>query len=118
MALVTSYDASFQPTYVLYKNGQTTALDFGPTVTSPSSLHINNQGTISGTTDASGNGRGFRFDTSPGETTRLDPLPTEPDAWALGINNCGHVLGYSFVFGGIERAVSANHLYGFGPFNQ
>jgi hypothetical protein len=106
MALVTSYDASFQPTFVLYKHGRTTLLDFGLTVTQPFDfLHINNQGIISGTAfNLPGIGdRGFRFDTRTGETTQLDPLPTEPDAWALDINNRGHVLGYSFVSSGIER---------------
>lgn len=104
MALVTSFDASFQQTFVLYKNGQATPLDFGPTVTNPFFLHINNHGIISGTTFISGIGtRGFRFSTRTGKTTQLDPFPTEPEAWALDINNRGDVLGYSFVPGGLER---------------
>jgi hypothetical protein len=106
MALVTSYDASYQPTYVLYKNGQATPLDFRLTITQPFDfLHINSQGIISGTAfNLPGIGtRGFRFDTRTGETTLLNPLPTEPDAWALDINNRSDVLGYSFVAGGIER---------------
>jgi hypothetical protein len=104
MALVTSKDASGQPTYVLYKNGQATPLDFGLTVTQEiGSLHINNQGLISGTAFTEIGGRGFRFNTRTGETTLLDPLPTEPDAWAVDINNRGDVLGYSFVSFGRER---------------
>jgi hypothetical protein len=106
MALVISYDASFQPTYVLYKNGQATPIDFGLTVTQPFEfLHINNRRIISGTAfNLPGIGdRGFRFDTRTGETTLLNPLPTEPAAWALDINNRGDVLGYSFVAHGIER---------------
>jgi hypothetical protein len=105
-ALVTSFDAAEEPIYVLYKNGQATPLDFGLTVTQPfESLHINNQGIISGTANLPGVGdRGFRFDTRTGETTLLDPLPTEPYSKALDINNRGNVLGYSsFGFGGIER---------------
>jgi hypothetical protein len=98
MALVTSYDAtSFQPTFLLYKNGQSTPLDFLSTFTQPDFLKINNQGTISGTD--LGAGRGFRFDTRTGETTQLNPLPTETYAWAVGINKRGDVLGWSFKYG-------------------
>ena len=105
MALVSSFDADFiNQTLVLYQNGRTTPLNFGPTVTNPFFLHLNNQGIISGTTFVSGAGfRGFRFDTRTGQTTLLDPLSTDPHAWALDINNRGDTLGYSFVFGAIER---------------
>jgi hypothetical protein len=106
MALVTSYDAAYQPTFVLYKNGGSTPLDFGPTVTSADFLHINNQGIISGTTavlSPSFSYRGFRFDPRSGAATPLNPLPTEPHAWGVGINNRGNVLGWSFVFGALER---------------
>jgi hypothetical protein len=91
---------------VLYENGRSTPLDFGPTVTSADFLHINNQGIIAGTTavlSPSFSYRGFRFDPRTGETTLLNPLPTEPHAWSVGINNRGDVLGWSFVFGGLER---------------
>jgi hypothetical protein len=65
---------------------------------------MNNQGIIAGTTFIEGLGlRGFRFDPRTGLATLLHPLPTEPDSWAMGINNRGDVLGYSFVFSGIER---------------
>jgi hypothetical protein len=103
MALVTSYDVFFQPTFVLYRNGQTKALDFGPTVTNPFGLAINNQGIVSGTQGTFDGTTAFRFDTRTGETTLLDPLSTEPDAWGVDVNNRGDVLGYSFVSGGIER---------------
>jgi len=106
VALVTSFDTLFQPTYVLYKNGQATPQDFGLTVTQPFEfLQINNQRIISGTAfNLPGlRDRCFRFDTRTGETTLLDPLPTEPRSWAVGINNRGDVLGYSFVASGIER---------------
>lgn len=96
MALVTSYDAtSFQPTFLLYKNGQLTPLDFLSNFTH--FLKINNQGIISGTDLAAG--RGFRFDTHTGKTTQLNPQPTETYAWALDINKRGDVLGYSFKYG-------------------
>lgn len=105
VALVTSLDAVDKPTYVLYRNGRATVLDFGLTNTpAVGVLHINNQGIISGTAVLRGIGyRGFRFDPRSGKTTLLDPLPTEPSAWALDINARGDVLGYSFVSGGLER---------------
>jgi hypothetical protein len=99
MALVVSYDASFQPTYVLYSKGQTTPLDFGPTVTNPFFVRINNQGIISGTEGDNGfdGARGFRFDPRTGEAALLDPVSPDTLAWGVGINNRGDVLGYSFV---------------------
>jgi len=105
MALVTSFDANFQPTYVLYKNGLSMTLDFGPTVTNPFRLGINNQGIVSGTQGITicDGATGFRFDTRTGATTLLHPLSTKPAAWGLDINNRGDVLGYSFVCGGVER---------------
>jgi hypothetical protein len=87
-ALVTSLDVLDQPTYLLYKRGRTTLLDFGLTVTRLLEflhIHINNHGIISGTAiDLPGIGdRGFRFSTRTGETTQLHPLPTEqtPGPW-------------------------------------
>jgi len=105
--LVSSFDDSFaEETFLHYKKGQTTVLDFGPSVTAPFGLQINNEGTISGTAYTSENFqnfRGFRFDTRTGKTTLLNPLPTEPDSFALDINNRGKVLGYSFIGGSTER---------------
>lgn len=90
--------------YFLYKNGKTTALDFGPNALPYLFLHINNEGTVSGTNSiSSGHNRGILLDTKTGKTTQLDPLPTEPDSWAVDINNSGKVLGYSFISGGTER---------------
>jgi hypothetical protein len=104
-ALVTSYDVLFQPTFVLYKSGQSIVLDFGPTVTNVSRLAINNNGVISGTQGVSlcDGATAFRFDTRTSETTLLTPLATESAGWGLDVNNRGDVLGYSFVCGGIER---------------
>lgn len=112
-ALVWSEDASGQQTYALYRNGQTTPLDFGPAVTKPflalDVRSMNNQGIIAGTEgSAFVDARGFRFNPRTGKTTLLYPLPTEPLAWGVGINNRGNVLGYSFLAappsaGGVER---------------
>jgi hypothetical protein len=103
-AIVSSFDASFNLTYALYKNGKVTPLDFGSSVGSAFFLDLNNNGIISGTTFVAGTGyRGFRFDSRTGEATLLNPLPTEPHSWALGINDSGDVLGYSFIFGATER---------------
>jgi hypothetical protein len=51
-ALVLSFDALARPTVVLFKNGQTTPLDFGLTLADPLlfPLGIDNQGIVSGTT--------------------------------------------------------------------
>ena len=103
-ALVESFDTLGQQIFALYKNGESTVFNFGPTVANPFFLSINNQGIISGTTFIPELGlRGFRFNTRTGETTVLDPLTTEPDALTQGINNRGEVLGYSFFGGGLER---------------
>jgi hypothetical protein len=108
-ALVESDDASGQPTYVLYSTGQTTPLDFGPTVTNPRFMRrvgtdrfINNEGILAGTegSDFFGDGRGFRFNPRTGEVTLLEPVPPDTLSWGLGINNRGDVLGYSFVNAG------------------
>jgi hypothetical protein len=101
-ALVTTRDNSYNFTSLLYKKSQATPLDFGPTITSPFFLHINNETTISGTTSASGNFRGFRFDTRTSKTTQLNPLSTDTDSRAWDINNNGKVLGDSFKEG-IQR---------------
>ena len=98
-ALVTS-DSDFGRTHLLYQNGQAMLLDFGPTVTNPRSLDINNQGIIAGRQGISSSGAtGFRFDPRTGETMLLNTFPgdpTETQAWGVGINNRGEVLGYSF----------------------
>ena len=110
-ALLESEDAFGNRTYVLYENGQTTVLDFGPTVTNPQ-FHsfvavggfINNKGIIAGlAAGPDGNrfdgARGFRFDPRTGEVELLDPVSPDTLAWGLGINTRGDVLGYSFVVG-------------------
>jgi hypothetical protein len=104
-ALVTSFDAFFQPTVVLYQDGRSTVLDFGPSVTNPSRLAISNNGIISETQGSSlcEGATGFRFDTRTGAVALLEPLATDPTAWGVDINSRGEVLGYSFVCGGVER---------------
>jgi hypothetical protein len=57
----------------------------------------------SGIFAATDQGGAFRIDPFTNTKTRLDPLPSEPSAWAIKINDRGDVLGYSFVFGGLER---------------
>jgi hypothetical protein len=110
VAIVQSDDALGQVHYLRYSHGQATPLDFGPSVTNPAlSLggglrSINNEGAIAGTAgERFVSDRAFRFAPRTGEATILSPLPTEPLAWGLGINNRGDVLGYSFIFGGLER---------------
>ena len=104
VAMISSLDENFNQRLALYKNGQVISLDFGPNVQPHFFLSMNNKGIISGTTfNDEGSYRGFRHDPRKNQTIVLEPLPMETDAWALGINNRGDVLGYSFVFGGIER---------------
>src|SRR5262249_14941706 len=110
-ALVASFDGLIE-SYVLYRNGHTTLLDFGPAVTNPvfslgttvGKRSLNNQGIIAGTSgDPFVDARAFRFDPGTGNATLLDPLPTESLSWGIGINSRGDVLGYSFVSAGLER---------------
>jgi hypothetical protein len=101
-ALVTSFDES-KETDLIYKNGDSSVLDFGPNVVFPIALRINKQGIISGIANVSGSDRGFRFDKRTGKTIWLDPLPTEQNSWALDINSSGKVLGYSFNWSSTER---------------
>lgn len=95
-------------TWLLYEHGQTTPIDFGPTI-SPQpdpGLYLNNRDVIAGTTapsDPFDGARGFTLEPRTGEVTLLDPLPSDTLAWAQGINDRGHVLGYSFVDGGEEN---------------
>lgn len=104
VALIFSVDENFNGRLALYKNGQVTPLDFGADIPFASPTGMNNQGIIVGITSIDGLGdRGFRFDPRTNVATLLEPLPTEPHSWALGINNRGDILGYSFVFGAIER---------------
>jgi hypothetical protein len=90
----------------VFKNGQATQLDLpGNAFFFNTPYPINNQGILAGYIfrPATGDWRGFRFDPGTGQMTLLNPLPTEPQAFGLQINNRGDVLGYSFVFGALER---------------
>ncbi len=99
-ALVESDDAFGRSTYVLYSEGKSTVLDFGPSILSTRFFGpraLNNQGVIAGTTGSLfGGARGFRFNPRSGEARLLNPVPPDPLAWGLGVNNRGEVLGYSF----------------------
>jgi hypothetical protein len=109
--LITSYDTEFNRTSLLYKNGKSTVLDFGPTLTNALSYEItgmNNETIMSGTVLFANPGRAttnraFRFDPRTGQTTVFEPVETDTQTWGLDINNDGGILGYSFRFSGIER---------------
>ncbi|MGH6902033.1 MAG: hypothetical protein ACREIR_04770 [Geminicoccaceae bacterium] len=102
IAFVTSLDSNFNVlSHYLTRRGHVTPLNFGPDFAGQ--FDINNRGIISGTSFRRDGNRAFRYDPSSGSFTVLDPLPTEPDSWGQAINNRGHVLGYSFVAGGLER---------------
>ncbi|TDN58892.1 hypothetical protein [Paraburkholderia sp. BL10I2N1] len=106
-ALVESYDASFNLTYVLYHEGTATPINFGQSITNPFFSFfgicrcINNNGIIEGTEGPGlfNGARGFRLDPRNGNATILDPFPGDPTetlAWGQAINQAGDVLGYSF----------------------
>lgn len=67
-------------------------------------VDINDRGQAAGIDFASPDAnRGFRFDSRAATTTILEPVPPDPNSWGQAINKHGEVLGYSFVFNGIER---------------
>lgn len=111
IAWITSYDIDFNGTDLLYKNGKSTVLDFGLTLTSASGFGIsgmNNETIMSGTMQFFNPGqvtknRAFRFDPRTGKTTVFEPVENDNQTWGLDINNDGDILGYSFRFSGIER---------------
>jgi hypothetical protein len=106
-ALVESDDASGKATYVLYRGGTATPINFGPSITDPFFFGIcrciNNNVIIAGREGPRFDGaRGFRFDPRNGSATILNPFPGDPTetlAWGLAINQGGDVLGYSFTIG-------------------
>jgi hypothetical protein len=85
-AIVLSIDTLYRSTYLLYSKGQTTPLDFGPTVTNPSVSGMNNQGLISGTEGISliDGAHGFRFDPRTGNVALFDPVSPDTVAWGVG----------------------------------
>ncbi|MBN3786588.1 hypothetical protein [Burkholderia sp. Ac-20353] len=109
-ALVESDDAS-GPTFVLYRGGTATPINFGQSIVNPFFSFIGNctcinnneiiEGIAKGAGDSLYNGtRGFRFDTRNGNAAILDPFPGDPTetlSWGQGIDQAGNVLGYSFV---------------------
>lgn len=103
-ALVRNLSSDFSREFLTMWDGrQHRPVDFGPEVPYAAYVAMNSRGQISGTTVRDGHYVGFRHDTRSGQTQILAPLPSEPEAFALGINTHGEVVGYSFVWGGIER---------------
>jgi hypothetical protein len=111
-AVITSYDASFNQTYVLYSEGKATPIGFSPSLTNPIpcltysgiSRCLNNREIIEGIEGPGpfNGARGFRLDTREGEATILNPYPGDPTetlAWGQAINERGDVLGWSFTIG-------------------
>ncbi|MFT3770234.1 MAG: hypothetical protein QM820_32800 [Minicystis sp.] len=95
-AVVDSFDADFNESFRLYRNGQLgPPLSIAPAGTFITSIHINNQGILAGTLQGD-TLRAYRFDTRTGELTLLEPIAGDPFTVGEGINNRGDVLGYSF----------------------
>jgi hypothetical protein len=101
IAFVESVGSDSDVSHYLTRRRQVTTLDFGSDPASQ--FDINDRGIVSGTSDRPDSDRAFRYNPFSGRFTLLEPLPTEPDSWGQAINNRGHVLGYSFVPGGLER---------------
>jgi len=101
LALVQSYDASFNQTYAYYLAGTETAIDFG--VTAPIyGGYMNDLGFVAATreeTPTDPHTLGVRYSPITRKSTLLPPYSGDPtDALVLvqGINDQNEVLGYSF----------------------
>jgi hypothetical protein len=112
VALVQSFNASFQGALFLYSKGAATPIDFGPSLINPSACFafrgisrcMNDKELIEGIEGPNrfNGARGFRFDPRDGKSAILNPYsgdPTETLAWGQAINERGDVLGYSFTIG-------------------
>ena len=101
LALVQSFDASFDETYAYDFLGKETVIPFGL----PDPVfggHMNEVGQVAVTKEESATDpflRGYRYNPLAKTTTPLFPFagdPTDQLALVQGINNRGEVLGYSF----------------------
>lgn len=106
IAIVSSYDDTFTVTSrALYQRGRLTPLD----VPDYRHIFVNDHGTVAGTAinadpeDPAGVNTAFRLRSRAPVLETLSPVPPDPNSWAQGIDPRGNVLGYSFVFDGIER---------------
>lgn len=106
IAIVSSYDDTFTVTsHALYQRGRLTPLDV------PDYRHIvvNDRGTVAGTAindnpdEPDSVNTAFRLRSGAPVLETLSPVAPDPNSWAQGIDPRGNVLGYSFVFDGIER---------------
>ncbi|MFO1048451.1 MAG: hypothetical protein U1E52_11195 [Geminicoccaceae bacterium] len=84
--------------YYLYRSGEARVLSHGQDDLNAQA--VSDVGTVAGIVNG---GKAFRLNPKSGAFNILEPLPTEPNSWGLGIHDNGDVLGYSFVFGGLER---------------
>jgi hypothetical protein len=109
-AIVQSFDAAGNVTYVLYSDGTAAPINFPSIIMNPDLGQgesvckcINNEGTIEGIAGNHGlftDARGFRFNPRNGKAMLLNTFPGDPTetlAWGEAINEEGDILGYSFV---------------------
>jgi len=108
-AIVESFDANFNSTFVLYSDGKAAPINFPSIIMNPFfgfggvCKCINNERTIEGIAFNQGiftDARGFRFNPPKGIAMLLNTFPGDPTetlAWGQAINEGGDVLGYSFV---------------------
>ena len=106
IAIVSSYDDTFTVTsHALYQRGRLTPLD----VPDYRHIFVNDRGTVAGTAindnpdDPESVNTAFRLRPRRPVLEGLSPVAPDPTSWAQGIDARGDVLGYSFVFDGIER---------------
>ena len=99
LVIVTSFNLTYDQTTYIVDKGRTTF------ITPPGSIEdVNDRGQIAGIvfSDPEAN-RAYRFDSATQTTAILDPVSPDPQSWGQAINRHGEVLGYSFVFSGVER---------------
>jgi hypothetical protein len=112
VAVVISFDASFNASLLLYSEGKVSPIHFGPSLINPNfcftfggiSRCINNREVIEGIEGPGifNGARGFRLESRVSEAATLQPYPGDPTetlAWGQAINQRGDVLGYSFTLG-------------------
>jgi hypothetical protein len=106
IAIVSGYDETFTVTsHALYQRGRLTPLD----VPDYRHIFVNDRGTVAGTAindnpdDPDSVNTAFRLRSRTPVLETLSPVVPDPNSWAQGIDARGNVLGYSFVFDGLER---------------
>jgi hypothetical protein len=97
-AVVISFDETFAQTIYVRRNQSNLAFPLAAQI-----RDVNDHGVVAGILSTEAGERAYRFDSRTQTTTILEPVAGDPHSWGLGINRRGDVLGYSFIFDGVER---------------